>query len=165
MKKLIITALAFAPLAIFGQSAERQVIASAGGFTSTSGLQVSSTVGEAVIATGISSTIIVTQGFQQSNSSSVGIEKLEENGLSINVYPNPASEEVTLEIETKTVQLVKATIYDMLGKETGISVSNIRAFGKVKQNLNVASLVPGQYFILFTDDNLTLGTAQIQKVK
>ena len=59
MKKLIIMALAFSPLVMFGQSVERQVIASSGGYSSSSSVSASFTVGETVTATGTSSSIIM----------------------------------------------------------------------------------------------------------
>lgn len=163
MKKLLITALAFGPMTIFGQSAERQVIASTGGFSSTSNLQVSYTVGQTVTATGISSSLIVTQGFQQPNASSVGVEELE-SGLSVNVYPNPVSDNLVVEINATNALTINATVYDMQGRQTGIAVSNLKVNGTLKQTLDVSALSAGQYLISFTDGRATLGTVRIQKV-
>ena len=163
MKKLIIAAFVLAPMAIFAQSAERQVIASTGGYATATGLQVSSTVGETATATGTSSNIIITQGFQQPNGTAVGIKELN-NGLSVNVYPNPASNDVVLEIDAKSNLMVNATVYDMEGKTTGVSVSNLKVNGTLKQTLDISELTTGNYLISFTDENTTLGTVRIQKV-
>lgn len=163
MKKLIITALAFAPLVLFGQTAERQVIASTGDYASTSNLQVSYTVGEAVIATGTSSSIIITQGFQQPTASSVGIEEMEQ-GLSVNVYPNPVADILTLEINAANDLTVNATVYNLQGQKTGVSFSNLKVNGTLKTTLDVSVLSIGQYLISFTNENSTLGTVRIQKV-
>lgn len=163
MKSFIIIALAFAPLALFGQSAERQVIASTGGYAAATGLQVSYTVGETVIATGTSSNIIVTQGFQQPDGNSVGIEELD-NGLSVNVYPNPVSNEVAVEISAMNDLNVSATVYDMHGKQTSVGLSNLKVNGTLKTSLDISSLSAGQYFISFTDASANLGTVRIQKV-
>lgn len=163
MKKSIIAALAFAPVALFGQSAEREVIASSGGYTGATNLRVTYTVGESVVTTGTSSSIIVTQGFQQPNLSSVGIEEMD-NGLSVNVYPNPVSDNLMVEINATNELLVNATIYDMQGKETGVAVSNLKVNGTLNHALDVSALSTGQYFISFTDEKRTLGTVRIQKV-
>jgi len=164
MRKLIITVLAFAPLALFGQSAERQVIASSGGYSSASNIQASYTAGETVVATGTSSSVIVTQGFQQPNVSSVGIEEMD-NGLSVNVYPNPVSDNLIVEINSTNELLVNATVYDMQGKATGVTVSNLNVNGTLKQTLDVSSLNAGKYLISFTNDKSTLGTVSILKTK
>ena len=158
----IITFTLFASAA-FSQSIERQVIASVGGDASASNIQASYTVGEAVIATGSASNVIVTQGFQQPTVSSVGIEEMD-NGLSVNVYPNPVSDNLRVEINAKNELLVNATIYDMQGKSTGVSVSNLKVNRTLKHALDVSALSTGQYFISFTDDKSTLGTVRIQKV-
>ncbi len=163
MKKLIIMALAFSPLVMFGQSVERQVIASSGGYSSSSSVSASFTVGETVTATGTSSSIIVTQGFQQPTVSSVGIEELD-NGLSVNVYPNPVSDNLMVEISAINELHVNATVYDMAGKETGISVSNLQVNGTLKTTLDASALSAGNYLISFTDENTSLGTVRIQKV-
>lgn len=163
MKRLVITALAFAPLSIFAQSAERQVIASTGGTASASNVQISYTVGETVTATGSASNIIITQGFQQSDMEVVGVEELD-NGLSVNVYPNPATDNVTIDIETTSMLNLNATVYDMLGQRTGVSLSNVNVNGRIRKNLDLSNLASGQYLISFTDENATLGTVRIQKV-
>ncbi|MEZ5195886.1 MAG: hypothetical protein R2764_05675 [Bacteroidales bacterium] len=86
MKKIIFIITLLAPMFLFAQMVERQVIGSAGGYSSTSDLKVSSTVGEAFVATGTSSTIILTQGFQQPDEESLSIED-HETGLAINAIP------------------------------------------------------------------------------
>lgn len=159
----IITFTLFASAA-FSQSIERQVIASVGGDANASNIQASYTVGEAVIATGSASNVIVTQGFQQPTVSSVGIEEMD-NGLSVNVYPNPVSDNLTVEINATNDLTVNATVYDMGGRATGVSISSLKVNGSLKHMLDVSTLTPGQYFISFTDEQSTLGTVRIQKVR
>lgn len=163
MRKALIMALTFGPLSIFAQSAERQVIASTGGTASAANVQISYTVGETVIAAGSASNIIITQGFQQSDMEVVGMEELN-NGLSVNVYPNPATDNVTIDIETTSPLNINATVYDLPGKQTGIALPNLNVNGRLKQTLDLSSLASGQYFISFTDKNTILGTVRIQKV-
>ena len=59
---------------------------------------------------------------------------------------------------------VNATVYDMAGKETGISVSNLQVNGTLKTTLDASALSAGNYLISFTDENTSLGTVRIQKV-
>jgi hypothetical protein len=163
MKKIIITAIACAPLVLFGQSLERQVIASAGGYGFSFGKNATYTIGETVTATGSASNIVITQGFQQPVSGSVGIEEMDV-GLSVNVYPNPASNEVAIEITSANDLNVSATIYDIQGKQTGLQLPRMKVNGTLKETVDVSSLRAGQYFISFTDEKSTLGTVRIQKV-
>ena len=60
MKRIISIFLSLIPIVLFAQSIERQVIGSTGGFIAESTVQVSSTVGEAVIATDSGASIILT---------------------------------------------------------------------------------------------------------
>jgi len=152
------------PFILCAQSTERQVIATTGASVSASNVQVSYTIGESTTTTLAAGNIIVTQGFQQPDEElTVGVDE-RVSDLSINVYPNPAEDVVTLQISSGSDRVVNATVYDMQGKQTGVSVSNLQVNGTLKQTLDVSALSAGQYLISFTDGQSTLGTVRIQKV-
>ncbi len=66
MKKLIlsITLLSIATLG-FSQQITRSVVASSGNYSTNSGVNISSTIGEAMVTTLSSGSFTLTQGFQQ----------------------------------------------------------------------------------------------------
>ena len=155
---------AMIPSILCAQSTERQVVATTGASVSSANLRVSYTVGQTVTVTANSGNIIVTQGFQQPDEElTVGVDE-SESDLSINVYPNPVSDNLVLEMNATHEHTVNTTVYDMLGKHTGIAVSNMKVNGILKQRLNVSALSAGSYIISFTDAKNTLGTVRIQKV-
>lgn len=164
MRKIMSLTFAMIPFILCAQSTERQVIATTGTTASSANVQVSYTIGETATATLAPGSIIVTQGFQQPDEQiAVGVDEWASD-LSVNAYPNPVSDNLVLEMNATHEHTVNATVYDMLGKHTGIAVSNMKVNGMLKQTLDVSSLSAGQYLISFTDGQLTLGTVRILKV-
>lgn len=151
------------PLGLLSQSADLQIIASAGGFVDGLDVQVSHTMGETVIGPGSSSDVIINQGFQQPNLVLVGVEELDQN-ISLSVYPNPANDWVTIEITTPNALNLQISICDIQGKQIGSAAPTVHVGGKHSQNLDVSHLSAGQYVIVLTDGQRPLGTAVIQKV-
>ena len=136
------------------------VIASAGGFSTSSNLKISHTVGETVTATGTASTVTATQGFQQPGRTGVGIEEFN-HSLSINVYPSITSKTLTLQLESNAK--VHVGVYDMLGKPAHIEALGVPIEGGT-HTLDISSLVAGQYLVSFSNNHGWLGTARIVKV-
>jgi len=150
MKKTISIILVLLPIFLFAQSAERQVIGSAGGFSSSSDIQVSSTVGETVVGTSTSSTLILTQGFQQPSEESLGIEDYE-TGLSINAYPNPASSIVNLELEAPYSMELSVQVLDFNGRPLATLIQNLKVRGTSTQEIDFSNFASGNYFLLLTN--------------
>jgi len=146
MKKTILIIMALVPVFLFAQSAERQVIGSAGGFTSNSDFKVSNTVGETVIATGTSATLILTQGFQQPGEETIGIEDIE-TGLSVNVYPNPVKGIVNLELDAPNAMEIDIQVLNFNGTLISQPVQKQKVFGYSTHEINFSNLAPGNYFL------------------
>ncbi len=100
MKRSILIFLA----SLFTLSAESQykqdVIASAGGYNTATGISISWTLGETIIPTFTSSdnTLILTHGFQQQLIVTAVEENLEDL-VKVTVYPNPASDNVNIKFD------------------------------------------------------------------
>ncbi|MEZ5195892.1 MAG: T9SS type A sorting domain-containing protein [Bacteroidales bacterium] len=164
MKKVISIIIALMPMFLLAQTAERQVIGSAGGFSSTSDLKVSSTVGEAVVGSGTSSTIILTQGFQQPDEESLSIED-HETGLSINAYPNPVKGIVSLELDAPNAMELSLQVLDFYGSPLATPLQNLKVQGTLTQEIDFSSFAAGSYFLLLTNKKGSLQqTIKILKV-
>lgn len=163
MKKLFFTIAATLPMLLMAQTAERQVIGSAGGYATATGLQVSNTVGEAITATGTSASVILTQGFQQSSTASVGIEDVE-LGFAMKAYPNPTSDAVTLNFLTdKEVQL-NIGLLDMQGRQV-LPTEQLHINGSILHSVNMVGVTPGNYLIhLGSADGKLNKSIQIRKI-
>jgi hypothetical protein len=63
-------------------------------------------------------------------------EKLHQPALSLSIYPNPASREVTIHHETELKQEIRLIVYNMDGQQlfssqfTGHTILNVRDFQK-----------------------------------
>ncbi len=104
------------PIGLFllSASVNAQSVISAQGNSYTNGSNtIDYTIGEAVTATTSNGTNDLTQGFHQTNVTITNIEDLDVN-VSVNVFPNPTSEFVNLNIEK--FEGLTLRIFDVGGK-------------------------------------------------
>jgi len=146
MKKLICIIIAALPGVLVAQTTERQVIGSTGGYATATGLQVSNTIGEAVINTATSGSIILTQGFQQSIINTVGIDDIE-TGLSVMAFPNPTRDMITLQLNADKTVALELSVFDINGKLTSIPVQKLNVNGAMTHAIDFSSLQSGNYFL------------------
>lgn len=97
------------------QSISRFAIVPYGDFSSNSNVSLSSTLGEVMIKTFTSETLILTQGFQQPLIiSDVGITMVED-GRGIRTYPNPVLNELQIEITLNVPEDLIFEVFDVIG--------------------------------------------------
>jgi len=149
MKKLLIICMAMLPLVVSGQSLDRQVIGSAGDYTSAGNVQLSWTVGEVAITTASSGNLVITQGFQQPDGLVIGIES-PISGLSINLFPNPTQDIVVLKLNSKEAQELQLQWYDMLGQLVG-DMQTASVHGEYSREFDLSHFAPGTYFLVMRD--------------
>jgi hypothetical protein len=164
MKNIIVIITALMPVALTAQTAERQVIGSAGNFTALTDIQVSSTVGEVVVATAsVAGTITLTQGFQQADGGNVGIDE-PELGFSMNAYPNPTRNSVILDFTADRNLEVEIGLFDLQGKSFPLNETKLNISGNVKHSVDLSGMAAGNYFIKLTNGDGKLNRAiKIQK--
>lgn len=76
---------------------------------------------------------------------SLSSDALPEEVLNIELYPNPASSEVTIYLQTTTQENVVIRIFDLEGREVMTQHVNTDGTGMLRQRLNVAELAEGLY--------------------
>jgi hypothetical protein len=145
MRKIISFIIALTPGLLLAQTAERQVIGSTGGWATSATMQVSSTVGEAVTSTQSAATVVLTQGFQQPNNYGVGIVEIK-SGLSVNAYPNPASQAVTLDFKVDKPVQFNVNLLDNLGREIAPQ-QTLDLSTDTQKTISLSGMAAGQYFI------------------
>lgn len=161
MKHLIIVGLALLPASLMAQSAERQVIATLGGYTEAGNVAVSSTVGEAVIHTHAEAELILTQGFQQYSFWPVGISNPDKE-ISMNIYPNPATDEVVLSMQLNQPMTMQYRLFNLQGQL--MHNAQIPA-QQTEYSINVSNLAAGQYLLqVYSTDEAVRQSFQIQKL-
>ena len=98
------------------QSLERSVVASSGDFFSTTGAQLSWTLGQpTAVETFTNSTGTLTQGFHQSDFSTSIIEDLPIS-LTLTVFPNPSTGEFNFKMNAFEDGAVQMQIFDLSGR-------------------------------------------------
>ena len=147
MKKNTLLAGMF--LLTVGLSAQEVISTQGDSYTNASNT-LDYTVGEPVIATVSDGTNDLTQGFHQTLLTIVGIEDLDVN-FSVNIFPNPTSEIVNLDIEK--FEGVSFHLFNVEGK-----LLNQAELTEKKTTVRVADYPKGTYL-------LTLTQTEDQKIK
>lgn len=92
----------------------------------------------------------------QVNVSSERISGVEDEVLaanSVNMFPNPATAQVTLSYQISSTANVSISVLNMLGKEVASVPATVKGAGTHETTLNIADLAGGVYFITFTAGN------------
>jgi len=154
MKNLFLSILiVFATVAANAQSIERSVIGSAGSEQKTSSIILSSTVGESAVQTLKNSSLIITQGFQQTSESdsdgdggedTTSILEMSEF-INISLYPNPAYSSVNFII--KTNEILVLSVFDTAGKLVHSTEYTEQA--EIEQTVQVQDWESGVYHFKF----------------
>lgn len=77
----------------------------------------------------------------------VGIKIIDQPISHLSVYPNPASEELTINYELKKTAIVNINLIDLQGKQYKALNKESNAIGKQTESLNISHLPPGVYFV------------------
>lgn len=141
-----------------GLSAQKTV-STAGGDASNGGASISYTVGQIDYVTNSSSAGSVAQGIQQPWEISIvtGIEQ-EAIALNYQVYPNPTSDRLVLEIDSPDLSFLSYQLY-------GVNGSLLQS-GQVDSHrtvLSVENLAVGSYFLKVLRDQTPVKTFKVLK--
>jgi len=157
--KLKLSALLLFGLGLTGLQAQTAVIAT-GGNASGSGGSASYSVGQVVYTTNTGSNGKVAQGIQQPYEISVvvGIEEAKDINLSVNAYPNPTTDYITLSIEEFDISNLSYQLYDMNGK----LLQNEKITGN-QTSIVMSNFVPANYFVKVVQEDREVKTFKIIK--
>lgn len=144
---------------------ERQLIGTTGGSFVSGTIDMNFSVGEAVVTTETSGSIILTQGFQQADENAVGLNELTE-GFGINLYPNPFTSTVIVEFtddSSKNGEL-SFKVYDNQGKLVYQQDEELNNGYGNKIQLDLTHLVTGHYIVFITDASGKTSRRTISKI-
>jgi hypothetical protein len=130
---------------------KQDVIASAGGYNTASGISISWTLGETIIPTYSNGGLILTHGFQQQ----LIITTIEENletMVTVTVYPNPASDIVNIKFEEALDEEVNLALINSQGKSVKTVVLEATT---IEKQINLQDLPSGMYYIKLTKGKLS----------
>ncbi len=144
------------------QTLSNKVVASGGNYSTASWGSLSATIGEAAVTTLSATNVKLSQGFQQPTSAPVGITFVNAKVIRANAYPNPALNEVFLEVNLPSVALVTYKVLDMNGKE--LVTGNFMADAQYPsiQKLDFSGISNGMYLITLSSNQENLKNIKIQ---
>lgn len=147
------------------QSLDRQVIGSAGGYETQGGYSLSFTVGEPVVETAITGSLVLTQGFQQPDDVSVGINDVVKINMDYSIFPNPTVNQLTVQLSADKVVEVSISLHDMLGRELTELNRKVLVDGVTSQQYDLSNLAAANYMLILSDkEGNLLGQFKIQKL-
>jgi Secretion system C-terminal sorting domain len=156
MRNLFALVLITTTFIINAQTIEREVVSANGEFYSNSAGQISTTLGEPIIATTNNGANTLTQGFQQTKITVTSVEDFKLDFV-MNVYPNPVSSFVTIKMDALK-ENIHLSIYTIEGKEL---LNN--QLTELETKLNIESFAKGNYFLNITENNNIIKTYKIIK--
>lgn len=75
--------------------------------------------------------------------------------LGINVYPNPTSDILNVELQARRATRITLNVYDMLGRQVSMQEYKVSA-GTASLKLDITTLSNGLYMLMASDDNGTV---------
>ena len=150
-KKTIVLFSLFASISVSAQ----EVVSTQGESYSNASAKIDFTIGEVVINTGTDGTNDLTQGFQQTNWTFLGVEDFAPN-FQATIFPNPTQD--VFNIKTSVFENVTYTLYDAQGK---LVMQNILSAEQTP--IQVSQLAPGSYSLTLNNETQNLKTFKLIK--
>ncbi len=163
---ILMLSLTLAVLNLSAQSLERFVIGSAGFSGQQEDIQLSFTVGEAVVSSFQSEEIQLKQGFQQINVEEVptGIE-WPDYIHDLIAYPNPVGATLYVDVNTSQLFEFSVEVYDLSGQQLCQPTNFTGIPGNTQHQIDLVGLVPGIYvLVITTTEGFPVKTFKIQKM-
>lgn len=132
------------PVVLCAQSADQYIITSQGGTSAGETMEISWTIGDVITMTTQSAHGLVTQGFQQPELAVKEMTPSGEASFEAKVYPNPFSEELTLEVDNRG-STYRVEMIDMSGVMLWMKLSS-----NPVEVFSVGELPAGQYILRVT---------------
>ncbi|HOY42314.1 MAG TPA: T9SS type A sorting domain-containing protein [Chitinophagales bacterium] len=142
--------ICFATNAIQAQNVKSSAVTTSGASMNQSNAKISFTVGEIVVKTITDGNNSIGQGVVNSSTTNI-VTAIRENDISkvrMNVYPNPASDLVFVDIVESKIATIQLSIYDIGGKQ--MSTETYTA-GNNHIGINTQLWQKGNYIVTITD--------------
>ena len=123
----------------------QEVVSSNGDSQSAAGVEISWTVGEAVIETFIGGSNTLTQGFHQTKLTITAVSELLLSGIEIKVFPNPTQDFITIQF-SEYIEDSRYSLYDFTGKLIETKLVN-----SANTEINLDKYASGQYILKLTN--------------
>jgi hypothetical protein len=141
------------PVCIRSQSLSQEVIGSSGDYNVGVNITLSSTLGEFETETVGTLNNILTQGFQQGSIAITSFNIIPSVEMQVNVFPNPATSFVTLQITNSEKHDFQYILYDIQGQEV-----MRKNFSSLEEKIDLQDLKPAIYLlkVFYNSEELNL---------
>jgi|WetSurMetagenome_2_1015567.scaffolds.fasta_scaffold235442_2 hypothetical protein len=161
--KILMLCVAMLPARLFCQQLSNQVMVPLAGVSSNTSVSYTQTAGETAVEIAGCSGYALTQGFQQPRY--IKIVDNPKSGTGVNVYPNPATDFITVELYGETAEIFRIDIISITGKV----VYSVRKCFDTKfwytDPMNIESLLKGFYLVrIYSEDGLINRSFKIEKL-
>ncbi|WP_117176830.1 T9SS type A sorting domain-containing protein [Mariniflexile rhizosphaerae] len=129
------------------------IISSQGGVNKTKSILLTWTLGENIVETSYINKGIITQGFHQSffdNASTLGLNMSSESKFKPVVFPNPVNHKLHINLGLNTDSKFNVKIYDLTGRLTLESFTNIKG---PEFWIDVVNFKSGIYILKISNEN------------
>lgn len=136
---------------ISAQKVYPQILSSAGNSNQTNTMTIEWTLGELSITTISGPTAMITQGFHQPRYVITAINEISKTLGKINVFPNPTSDKVNMNMTFDKIRSVQVGLTDLNGK---LIIKKKYVGQNIDESMSFDSLPNGSYIMNFIlDDN------------
>lgn len=144
MRHILFTLIAILPYpgGIWAQSLSHQVISSLG----NDNPQLSFTVGESIIETAEEGSFVLTQGFHQAEQASVSIDRELAALVDYRLYPNPAKDQIHLELSSSRPLDLQLAMIDIRGRKIR-KAKRLLIQDQHKESFDVSQISAGIYVL------------------
>jgi len=132
---------------VFSQSIERFAFVSGASYSSTTAPFVQSSIGELMVQSYFGISDVLTQGFVQTNQSIVTSSLNDNTCFTINVFPNPASERLHIDVSKKCKTEVQIEVMSVFGVKQTVILNSTKTEYKDEYDLFLEGLASGLYVI------------------
>lgn len=147
LKLTSVVIAAFFTCTAFSQDMPRHVFCAGGGNYESVAVQVSWTIGQAEpVATTYLPDVILSAGFQQYDDFMVSLPEVDQ-GNPIQVYPNPCSKYVYLDVEQTQSVILRYKLYDYSGRSLVTKELSQKA-NDIHETIDLSNMAPGLYNLM-----------------
>jgi hypothetical protein len=140
---ILVPVILFFVISVTAQQINQEVIAAAGGYDVKGNISISWTLGETIVSTFSSNSLVLTHGFQQK----LIITTVQDNldpGLKVSLFPNPTDDILNIHFDPPTDREVDLLLTDMQGRT--LKTYKIGTAVPDKQ-INLQDIPAGIYFV------------------
>jgi PKD repeat protein len=139
-----------------------ELLTTSGNFDTSGISTLSWSIGECMIETYTGTNNILTQGFHQTDYLITEIDEVNDPDYSINIFPNPAKENLTIEIITSDPEILTLYFSDEIGKI--LIRENMKSEERLR-TINLQGISTGIYFLsIVSESGKIIKSYKVQKI-